>query len=226
MTCSYTPLHNFSFYTFNHILLLKYCLFGLSYFLVILFFYHAFYYSKCIIVYIYCYAPTGQIPYVKILGNKLFLCNNHFLCISYCRLWLWANRFWWRSLWWAGRRWNMRWWETWLITASPSATWRILTRWAFTQVLKLNTVWHADITVFRLSCTVLCSTFFPMLCSHLCFTVWFSCLLFVLYRPQNPTFPLWGRCFRVSGFSFCSSRARRLFSFTKFTAYPTRWQML
>lgn len=43
------------------------------------------------------------------------------------RLWRWAVRSWWRSLCWAGRRWNMRWWETWPITVSPSVTWRTST---------------------------------------------------------------------------------------------------
>lgn len=57
------------------------------------------------------------------------------------RLLPWAVKSWWRRVCWAGRRWNMRWWEMWLITVSLCATWRTLTHWAFTQVLKNTSNW-------------------------------------------------------------------------------------
>lgn len=57
-----------------------------------------------------------------------------FKLFMYRRLWPWAIKSSWKSLCLAGKRWNTRWYETLLITVSPSATWRTSIHWASTQV--------------------------------------------------------------------------------------------
>lgn len=97
------------------------------------------------------------------------------------RLWPWAVRSWWRSLCWAGRRWSTRWWGTLLITASPSATWRISTHLAFTQVLINNSMWMCPSE----GCSLFCGTVFSHLC---CFARITSdcCLYFVVLNHSSP----------------------------------------
>lgn len=106
-----------------------------------------------------CQAFSTGNKYSSIIGPVLYdVCAS---CVKvthspetsdyFSRHWPWAVRSWWRSLCWAGRRWNMRWWETWPITASPSVTWRTSTHWAFTQVLKILCTLmrpHEDILLF------------------------------------------------------------------------------